>query len=158
MARARPAPTASGPRLDPSLLSRVVPTGPTDPIIHYRTPVIGWLFRTRINLGLGLLPSGPLGRVLEVGYGSGVVQLALGSHTDELHGIDLDADPELVGRMLEEAGMHSQLRRGSVLDLPYPDRSFDQVVCFSVVEHLTAYRKALEEMARVTRPGGSMLI
>jgi SAM-dependent methyltransferase len=42
---------------------------------------------------------------------------------------------------------------GSVIDLPFPDRSFDVVGCFEVLEHLPGDfpRRALSELARVAR-------
>jgi len=42
---------------------------------------------------------------------------------------------------------------GSVTEIPLPDRSFDAVVCFQVLEHMPfkLFSKALKDMARVAR-------
>src|SRR5215207_3920965 len=42
---------------------------------------------------------------------------------------------------------------GSIVDLPFPDHSFDTVGCFEVLEHLPGDlpRRALSELARVSR-------
>jgi hypothetical protein len=77
------------------MLSALPKSGPTDPIEYYRRPLVGRLFRERINRGLGLLGSRRFARGLEVGYAAGAVQIALATAVDELHGIDLDADPAL---------------------------------------------------------------
>jgi len=132
--------------------------GPTDPIDYYRRPLVGILFRERINRGLRLIPERRYARALEVGYGAGAVQLALQGGIDELHGIDLDADPEVVTALLEQRGKRPELRKGSVYELPYEDNFFDLCVCFSVLEHLHEYPKALSEVARVLRPGGYFLL
>jgi SAM-dependent methyltransferase len=144
--------------LQPHMLAGIPQNGPTDPIEYYKRPLIGRLFRERINRGLRLLPERRFGRVLEVGYGAGAVQLALAGSTDELHGIDLDADPEAVTQLLAARAVRSQLLRGSVYELPYGDAYFDLIVSFSVFEHLHEYPKALAEVRRVLKPGGLFLL
>ena len=140
------------------MLAGLPRNGPTDPIEYYRRPLVGRLFRARINLGLGLLPERQFKRALEVGYGAGAVQLALAPGVDELHGIDLDADALQVAQLLEIRQCHSKLRQGDVYELPYEDDSFDLVVSFSVFEHLAQFGKALLEVARVLEPGGLFLL
>lgn len=144
--------------LSVSLLQGLPKNGPTDPIEYYRRPVVGWLFRERINRGLGLLGGRRFNRALEVGYGAGAVQLALAPGVEELHGIDLDADPEPVLELLAARGVTSALVQGSVLELPYADAHFNMVTCFSVIEHLREYALALTEMRRVLKPGGFLLL
>jgi SAM-dependent methyltransferase len=46
---------------------------------------------------------------------------------------------------------------GSVTDLPFEDASFDVVGSFKVLAHVPEIGRALEEMVRVTRPGGVVL-
>ena len=140
------------------MLQGIGKQGPSDPIEFYRRPLIGKLFLERINRGLRMLPERRFARALEVGYGAGAVQLVLAPSADELHGIDLDADPEPVMKLLESRGCSTRLVRGSVYDLPYPDAHFDLVVCFSVFEHLHEYSKALREVTRVLTPGGLFLL
>jgi ubiquinone/menaquinone biosynthesis C-methylase UbiE len=140
------------------LIDGVEQNGPTDPINYYRRPLVGALFRRRINLGLQLLPERRFRRTLEVGYGSGGVLLTLGKGTDELHGIDLDANPDAVQQMLIRRHCPATLVQGSIYELPYPDRHFDLVVCFSVFEHLHHYQKALAEVHRVLDRDGLFLL
>lgn len=144
--------------LSKTLLDDLPKSGPTDPIEYYRRPLIGWLFRERINRGLRLLPERRFRCGLEVGYAAGAVQLVLATGVDELHGVDLDADQRAVAQLLARRGHASQLCRGDVTKLPYRDGMFDLVVCFSVIEHLHAYRAAVTEMARVLEPGGYLLV
>lgn len=148
----------NAPQLTAEMLSGLPKNGPTDPIEFYRRPLVGWLFRERINRGLRLLPARRFRRALEVGYGAGALQLALAPVADELHGIDLDADPRGVAELLARRGYRSELVRGSVTELPYDDRSFDLVVCFSVFEHLHDYALALAEVVRVLEKGGLFLL
>jgi SAM-dependent methyltransferase len=45
-----------------------------------------------------------------------------------------------------------------ILDIPEPDGSFDAVLCTEVLEHLPDPVRALDEMARLLRPGGMFVI
>jgi SAM-dependent methyltransferase len=45
-----------------------------------------------------------------------------------------------------------------VHDLPFPDASFDFVVCAAVLEHVEYPQKAIAELTRVLRPGGEIWI
>jgi len=137
-------------------------TGPSDPIPYYfRGWGIGRLFRRRIMMGLEMLP--PLregARVLEIGYASGLLLYNFGRRNLELHGLDLDADPEQIGARLRGLGVTARLVRGSVLDMRrlYSDGMFDLTICFSTLEHIAQPAAALDEMDRVTAAGGHLLL
>jgi SAM-dependent methyltransferase len=140
------------------LIEGVEQNGPTDPINYYRRPLIGSLFRKRINLGLKLLPRRHYGRALEIGFGSGGLLLTLARGVKELHGIDLDANPHAVNAMLKNRNCSATLVKGSVTALPYPAHHFDLIVCFSVFEHLHEHDRALREVHRVLAPSGLFLL
>jgi SAM-dependent methyltransferase len=144
--------------LTAEMLQGIPKNGPTDPIEFYRRPLVGRIFRERINRGLRLLPSRRFPRALEVGYGAGAVLVSLAPGVDELHGLDLDADPKVVTSILDSRGLKATLRQGSVYELPYDTDSFDLVVSYSMFEHLSEYPKGLQEIARVLRPGGLFLL
>ncbi len=84
--------------------------------------------------------------------------LAIAASVDELHGIDLDADPALAEEWLSSHGRTARLIKGSVYELPYEAAEFDLAVCFSVFEHLYQYEQGLREVARVLKPGGRFLL
>jgi SAM-dependent methyltransferase len=144
--------------LTSDLVADLPRNGPTDPIEYYRRPIVGYLYRERINMGLRLLGDRRFERVLEVGFGAGAVLLALAPTAEALFGIDLDADPKLVGTVLEKRGIRADLRKANVYDLPFEKGLFDLVVSYSVFEHLHDYPRALGEVARVLRPGGLFLL
>lgn len=145
-------------QLTTSLLEGLVTNGPTDPIAYYRRPFIGRFFRERINLGLRMIADRRYTKALEVGYGAGAVLLAIAASVDELHGIDLDADPAITQAWLASHGRTARLLKGSVYELPYETAEFDLVLCFSVFEHLHQYERGLGEVARVLKPGGRFLL
>lgn len=136
-------------------------TGRTDPVRYYTRPGIGRLFRRRIEMGLDFIWDCPPGsRLLEVGYGAGLVLFNLAALKSQLHGLDLDADPVAVTKRLEALGVTANLTKGSVLDMAavYPDAYFDAALCFSVFEHLPDPSPALDELDRVVKPGGRIVI
>lgn len=44
--------------------------------------------------------------------------------------------------------------KADILDLPFPDESFDVVICNHVLEHIEDDSKAMSELYRVMKPGG----
>ena len=146
------------PRLSHDSLDGLPQNGRTDPIEYYKRPLVGYLFRERINMALRMLGGRRFRSLLEVGYGAGAVLVALAPHVDAMAGIDLDAEPEIVERALRARGLDAQLLKGSVYEMPYAEATFDLVVSFSVFEHLSAYETALAEVSRVLAPGGHFLL
>ena len=63
------------------------------------------------------------------------------------------------GRRSDRAGLTNvELRRADILDPPFTSASFDHLfVCF-VLEHLPEPTAALERLARLVRPGGSVTV
>lgn len=50
------------------------------------------------------------------------------------------------------------IRRGSILEIPFADASFDVVQCTQVIEHIVDHEKAASELSRVLKPGGHAII
>lgn len=98
------------------------------------------------------------GPTLDVGCGTGVLAERVVDAGFDVTGLD------------PSAGMLHVLNRrrpdiptvvGSGVDLPFPDNSFVLTYCVAVMHHVAepdAVRQTLIEMARVTRPGGKVLI
>ncbi|MCR4689480.1 MAG: class I SAM-dependent methyltransferase [Saccharofermentans sp.] len=45
-----------------------------------------------------------------------------------------------------------------ITDIKLEDSSYDMIICNHVLEHVSSYNKALSEMRRVLRPGGTLVI
>lgn len=103
------------------------------------------------------IPSGA--KVLEVGIGTGLSLDAYPSHA-HVTGIDLSQD------MLDRAAQkmdplrhgHIHLKQGDALNLAFPDESFDYVTAFHVITVVPDPKRMLDEMVRVCRPGGTVVI
>lgn len=144
--------------LTPDMLTGLPVSGPTDPLKYYRHPLVGRTYLERINRGLRMLPDIRYERSLEVGYGAGAVLRALADGVEELYGIDLDADPDILSSYFHGRNAKAELKQGSVYDMPYESNFFDLVVSFSVFEHLQEYQRALHEVHRVLKPNGLFLL
>ena len=92
-------------------------------------------------------------RILDAGCGSGRTMEELQSYGD-VSGVDLSPTAVQAAR---DRGFED-VRRGSLDALPWPDATFDVVACLDVVEHVADDRRALAELRRVVRPGGSLVV
>ena len=74
-----------------------------DPIRFYHWPVIGRLYRRRIEMCLAECHGGA--RVLEIGFGSGVTFLNLHDMYDVIYGLDLTASTQEVSAVFAARGI-----------------------------------------------------
>lgn len=100
------------------------------------------------------------GRVLEVGVGTG---LALQHYRPEVAVTGIDASAEMLEKAREkvaELGLHHvrDLREMDARALDFPDGSFDHVAAMHIMSVVPEPEKVMAEMARVLRPGGTVLI
>lgn len=99
-------------------------------------------------------------RVLEIGLGQGADSESLIRRGAVWSGVDLT--PESVERVRTRLTLRdlpfADLRRGSALDLPFPDASFDLVFSHGVLHHVPEIQQAEKEIHRVLRPGGELVI
>ncbi|MGZ4335321.1 MAG: class I SAM-dependent methyltransferase [Gaiellaceae bacterium] len=98
------------------------------------------------------------GQVLELAVGTGR-NLALYPADATVTGIELS--DEMLRRAqarAAELGLVADLRQGDVQDLPFPDASFDTVVCTFALCTIPDDRRALREARRVLRGGGLLLL
>jgi 2-polyprenyl-6-hydroxyphenyl methylase/3-demethylubiquinone-9 3-methyltransferase len=129
-----------------------------DPLKYYYLPVLGAFFRKRLDVGLRLLGLGPFRRILEIGYGSGILFPELRRRCNMIFGVDNHHSPQLVKDMMKKEDIDASLMVGDILHLSYADCSFDAVVCLSVMEHIADVEGAVAEIQRVLAPGGLAVI
>jgi len=136
----------------------LVKTGPVDHADWNYRPVLGWIQRLRFRLILDLLPRGKVGRLLEIGYGSGVFMPELAARCEELFGIDVHPHAAEVESRLKEHGVKAELVSGSAEHLPYAPSTFDAVVAVSSLEFVPDAAAAARETRRVLRPDGCLVL
>ena len=90
------------------------------------------------------LPKLAGGLLLDVGAGQCDYKPLVESKGYTYEGIDIDEQ--------------SPAKKGSILDIPYKDNTFDVLICIDVLEHIKDHEKAISELYRVLREGGLLLI
>ena len=118
----------------------------------------GHSFRARRAKAQALLGSGPLGNLLDVGGASGVYFDALKSQVKTYHILDVSPLMILQAQKIQSGNVPLFCHLASAYELPFPDKHFDTVLAMGVLEYLDEPWKALEEMARVAKPGGVLLV
>lgn len=132
--------------------------GNDDPLRYYYVPVVGQLYISRVRMALKLLNRSHFDTTLEIGYGSGVLIPTLCKMSNNVYGVDLGSDPEVVSKHLSQFGCNAELSRGVPDRLLFDDNSFDLIVAISVLEHISDIRGFLTEIHRVLKPGGTLLV
>src|SRR5919198_6368868 len=101
--------------------------------------------------------------VLEVAPGPGylAIELAKLGKCDRVIGLDISKDfIEIAQKNAKEAGVSevAEFRHGNVADIPFPDNAFDFIICTAAFKNFKVPFKALSEMYRVLKSGGTALI
>ncbi len=128
-----------------------------DPLRYYYRPIVGALYRGRIEQGLSLLDP-PYAAILEIGYGSGLLIPTLAKIGKHVAGVDLASDPAKTRERLGSIGVEATLLKGDICKMDFPDGCFDLVVAFSVFEHIADPLPALATIHRLLKRGGSFLV
>jgi ubiquinone/menaquinone biosynthesis C-methylase UbiE len=100
------------------------------------------------------------GDMLEVAPGPGyfAIEMAKGG-AYRVTGLDISHTMvELARKNAAEAGVEVDFRRGNASAMPFADNSFDLLACSAAFKNFSEPHKALEEMYRVLRPGGTALV
>ena len=107
-----------------------------------------------------LIGEGPIGRLLDIGTGTGRILELLAPHTEQSVGLDLDHDMLALARAaLGEAQLsRAAVRHGDLHRPPFEAGSFDVAVMHHVLHMLDAPGSAIEDAARLLRPGGRLLV
>ena len=117
---------------------------PGNPLISLEQPVV-W----------GLLDAAPPGNALDAACGTGRHARHLVNRGHRVTGIDGSSE------MLAKARSSTpevEFREGDLTALPADDASFDLAVCALALEHIERLEAAIGELARVVRPGGTVVL
>ena len=105
----------------------------------------------------------PVDRILDLGCGTATGTLKVKQSYPSAQVVGVEIDPEVLARARsksEKNGLEVELVESSATELPFEAESFDAVISNLVFHHLDAVQKgeALQEVRRVLRPGGRLLL
>jgi glycosyltransferase involved in cell wall biosynthesis/predicted SAM-dependent methyltransferase len=93
--------------------------------------------------------AGSTSSVLDVGCGSSRILSA----NPRWVGLDV-----LIGKLRHASQAGNRVVQGSVLALPFSSGSFECVICSEVIEHIAADERVFDELGRVLRHGGRLIL
>src|SRR5580658_1638315 len=101
----------------------------------------------------------PSAQVLEVAPGPGFLSIELARRGLQVRAFDISKTfVEIARRNALQEGVAPQFAQGNAAALPVADASVDFVVCRAAFKNFTEPVKAMAEMRRVLRPGGTALL
>lgn len=99
-------------------------------------------------------------RVLDIGTGAGHTAIAFAPHVASV--VALDLTPQMLEQTARNAAAKNitnlTTQQSPAENLPFPDASFEVVVCRLTTHHFANLAQAVGEMARVLTPGGKLVI
>jgi ArsR family transcriptional regulator len=101
----------------------------------------------------------PIGRLVDIGTGTGRMLQLFGPTADKAMGIDRSPEMLRLARAkLAEAGLDAELRQGDMYALPLGAESADTVIIHQVLHYAQNPAAAVAEAARLLSPGGRLVI
>lgn len=137
---------------------------PADPnqeifcVARYYSPLLGWIYKRRLEMTLELMEGKFYGNILDIGFGSGIFLPALKQKAKNIFGIDIHGRAGFIQGIMEKAGIKAELKEGNVLDIPHENDKFDCVVCMSALEFVEDIDAAMKEISRVAGSNADIII
>lgn len=109
-----------------------------------------WMLEVQERITLRFLAATPGASILDVGGGHGqlAIPLCRDGYPVTVLGSEESCRKRIAG--IVESGQCT-FQVGNVIDLPYPDRSFDTVIAFRMLTHCEQWQTLVKELCRVAR-------
>jgi 2-polyprenyl-3-methyl-5-hydroxy-6-metoxy-1,4-benzoquinol methylase len=127
----------------------------------YYHPIAERYYDSAISTMLQLLEVRPGTTVLDAGCGPGVHSLRVARAGFRVCAVDISKTMLREARArIEAAGLATsvEFRQEDLTQLTFPDSSFRHVFSWGVIIHIHNVEKALDELARVIEPGGTLAL
>jgi len=123
----------------------------------FETPIGALVKKYENELLLDLLQPGPQEMILDVGCGTGVFTFNILGFGPRVTGLDISY-PMLKRAILKARGYPFRALAADMRFLPFSDECFDRVVSMTAIEFIADGQAAVEDMFRVTKKGGVVVV
>jgi 2-polyprenyl-3-methyl-5-hydroxy-6-metoxy-1,4-benzoquinol methylase len=125
-------------------------TSSDDYALRFAGEVGAWLLKIQEEVTLNLLAPYPNAKVLDVGGGHGQITPALIKNGYQVTVLGSSEVCQARIKSFIDANQ-CQFQVGNVLDLPFPDGTFDVVISYRFLAHIQQWQKFLAELSRVAK-------
>lgn len=136
----------------------LVYTNIEDPIKYYYIPFVGYFYKKRLRMVLGMIERNDFDSLLDIGYGCGILFPTLKNYSKNLYGIETHGMEKEVTESMEKLGVKVNLIPGNILDLSKIDKKFEAITMVSILEHIKEIDKAVEQVATLQSPRDLMFV
>ncbi len=135
-----------------------MPEDHMDKLYNNPNPIVRSVHNGRLNSIAELIPKREGLKILDAGCGEGhlIGKLAAGSRTNAFFGVDVT-----MGALAKAACRcpSANFTEGDIACLSFlEDEFFDVIICTEVLEHISEYRKAIQELKRLLKKEGILII
>lgn len=123
----------------------------------FQTPIGRLIREYESRLMLDLLRPAPGEHFLDAGCGTGVFTVDLLRQGSRVAGLEISRPMLLAARDKCQAALFRPVQ-GDMLALPFADGCFDKVLSMTAIEFIAEGRQAVQEMFRVTKKGGLVVV
>ena len=119
---------------------------------------VGYLLSTRLKRVIEMLGDVRGSRVLDAGCGPGMTSDYVLKNGSEFFGIDLSESMLKICRERSICPESMHLAIADIATLPFPDSSFDTILCLGALEYVETIKRALRELSRLLKKDGIVII
>jgi ubiquinone/menaquinone biosynthesis C-methylase UbiE len=123
----------------------------------FTTPIGSLVRKYEVELIMDLLKPKRSEIILDAGCGTGVFTLDIVSSGSRVVGLDISL-PMLIQAGNKLKGFPCQIVLADMLNLPYPESSFDKTISVTALEFIEDAKDAVGELFRVTKKGGYVVV
>ena len=134
-----------------------MPVDHMEELYDSKNPLVRFAHTQRLGVIVREIPFQNGRRVLDAGCGEGhlLERIHQADPAGRFYGVDIT---EVALQRARERCPWAELVRNNLVQTGFPDAFFDAVVSTEVLEHVFEYRRVLQELNRILKPGGILIL